>query len=392
MNNKVGVLIGTRPGIIKMSPLVHELARRDAEHIVIHTGQHYSLQMDRQIMKDVGLDEPDYHITRPAECISHAQQTAYMLIGVEKILLKEKPKVLLVCGDANTNMAGALAARKIHVEVGHVEAGLRSFDWRMPEEHNRVIIDHISEYLFAPTHRAKKYLQRDGVRGTVFVVGNTIVEATLRYSKIAKERGLSKVTGATEGKPFILLTFHREENVDSKEILNNLVQAMLNISEDYGYLIVFPVHPRTSKRLAEFAVDRRVSRMPNLRLIEPQGYLDFLAFLSQATIVLTDSGGVQEECCILQVPCVTLRESTERQETIAVGANLLAGTQKQSIIQVFDRVVKALPEIRSWPNPYGDGKASKRIIDTCLTGHPEDELSGYEYEEETYDPNLVCNG
>jgi len=246
MNNKVGVLIGTRPGIIKMSPLVHELARRGAEHIVIHTGQHYSLQMDRQIMKDVGLDEPDYHITRPAECISHAQQTAYMLTGVEKILLKEKPGILLVCGDANTNMAGALAARKIHVEVGHVEAGLRSFDWRMPEEHNRVIIDHISEYLFAPTHRAKKYLQRDGVRGTVFVVGNTIVDATLEYSKIARQRGLSKVTDATEGKPFILLTLHREENVDSKEILNNLVQALLNISEDYGYLIVFPVHPRTS--------------------------------------------------------------------------------------------------------------------------------------------------
>lgn len=371
---KVAVLIGTRPGIIKMSPLVHELRKRQVDHIVIHSGQHYSAEMDRNIMNDVGLEQPHHHIERPDHCISHAQQTAYMLTAIEDILLKEKPDILLVCGDANTNMAGALAARKIHVQVGHVEAGLRSFDWRMPEEHNRIIIDHISEYLFAPTYQAKEHLIRDGVKGEIFVVGNTIVDATLKYSKIAKQKSQSDVFKLTNGNPFVLFTLHREENVDNKNVITNLIEAVVEILAEYDLRIIFPVHPRTWKMFVQFGLDKTVLDRRNMKIIKPLGYLDFLAFLSQAKIVMTDSGGIQEESCILNVPCITLRESTERQETIKIGANYLAGTEKKKIAGVFNAVFKSAATKKKWKNPYGDGKTAKRIIDTCLYGCPGDEL------------------
>lgn len=213
MNNKIAVLIGTRPCIIKMSPLIHELNKRGTEYIVIHSGQHYSAEMDRNIMNDVGLDQPHYHIERPDDCISHAQQTAYMLTAIEDILLKEKPNILLVCGDANTNMAGALAARKIHVKVGHVEAGLRSNDWRMPEEHNRVIIDHISEYLFAPTQQTKKNLIKDNVKGKIYVTGNTIVDALEQHIEIANVKSSILENLDLVQNKYLLITIHREENV-----------------------------------------------------------------------------------------------------------------------------------------------------------------------------------
>jgi len=371
---KIAVLIGTRPGIIKMSPIVDELTRRKVPHVVIHSGQHYSLSMDRDIMRGVNLDNPQYQILRPPDCITHAQQTAYMLTGIEEVLLKEKPEVFLVCGDANTNMAGALAARKIHVKVGHVEAGLRSFDWRMPEEHNRIIIDHISEYLFAPTHRAKENLLQDGVRGKVFVVGNTIVDATMKYCESARAKEGPELSQVTRGEPYVLLTLHREENVDNEGILSEIVSAIGEICKQHEIKIIFPIHPRTKKRLREFNIEKSVERISNLELIEPVGYLEFLAYLSSATLVMTDSGGIQEESCILKVPCITIRETTERQETIQLGSNHLAGTQRDKIVRVFNSVYKS-PDLKTnWRNPYGDGQASKRIVDTCLNGRPEDEF------------------
>ena len=373
----IAVLIGTRPGIIKMSPIVDELQARDVSYLIIHSGQHYSLSMDRDIMKDVGLGKPHYQVLRPLDCISHAQQTAYMLTGIEEVLLKERPDILLVCGDANTNMAGALAARKIHVQVGHVEAGLRSCDWRMPEEHNRVIIDHISEYLFAPTQLAKRNLLKDGVTGKVFVVGNTIVDATLKYSRIAKKKKQAELSRLTKGMPYALLTLHREENVDNKEVLSNIIGAVKQISSKDRLKIIFPIHPRTKERLRAFGMQKQVEEIANLRLIEPLGYLVFLAILSEATLVMTDSGGIQEESCILGIPCLTLRESTERQETIELGSNRLAGTQEQRIVEVFESVVQSMKDRKTWKNPYGDGKASRRIVDICINGRPEDEFRGY---------------
>lgn len=371
---KVAVLIGTRPGIIKMSPLVHELKRRNANHIVIHSGQHYSEEMDKRIMQDVGLNKPDYHIRRHDSWITHAQQTAYMLTAIEEILLNERPDVLLVCGDANTNLAGALAARKIHVKVGHVESGLRSFDWRMPEEHNRVIIDHISDYLFAPTNESKRYLLEDGVKGKIFVVGNTIVDATLKYAETAKKERSPQVKELTGGKPYTLVTLHREENVDHKEILENIIDALAEIGQINENPIIFPMHPRTRKMVKEFGLMDKLLEIKLIRLVEPMTYLDFLAFLANAGLVMTDSGGLQEESCILKVPCITLRKSTERQETVKIGANQVAGTKKKKIVEKFKKVWRGRDKIGNWKNPYGDGNTSHRIIDTCLNGAPEDEF------------------
>jgi len=373
-SKKIAILIGTRPGIIKMSTLIHELERRDVNHIVIHTGQHYSENMDRIIMDNVGIKKIHYHIKRKESWITHAQQTAYMLTALEDILLREKVDLILVCGDANTNLAGALAARKIHVKVGHVEAGLRSFDWRMPEEHNRVIIDHISEYLFAPTTQAKEYLLNDGVRGKIFVVGNTIVDATTQYIEKARKEYQKRVKEVTLGNQYILLTLHREENVDNYEVLINIVEAIMLICEIFRYNIIFPVHPRTMKRIKEFGLLNKLSSIKKLKLIPPLSYLEFLGFLSYSSIVMTDSGGVQEESCILKVPCLTLRNSTERHETTRIGANLVAGTRKDKILKAFNQIYSSIDTFNDWKNPYGDGKTSKRIIDTCLKGRPEDEF------------------
>lgn len=369
---KVAVLIGTRPGIIKMAPLVHELEERDAECVLIHSGQHYSANMDRQIMEDVELGDPDYHIERPEDSVTHAQQTAYMLTHIEEALMESETDVLLVCGDANTNLAGALAARKIHVTVGHVEAGLRSFDWRMPEEHNRVMIDHISEYLFAPTEITRDHLMDDGVQGDVFVVGNTIVDSTLKYAERVPDDVTSQIDELTGGDPYVLLTSHREENVDDPDVLERVLSVVGRIGRERDLTVVFPAHPRTQKRIEEFGLQDTVDAFEQMRVVEPFQYRQFLGFLKNAEFVITDSGGIQEESCILQVPCITIRESTERPETVDVGANQVAGTVPADIRAAVNKLTD---RATAWPNPYGDGKTSQRIIDTCLHGEPRDEFT-----------------
>jgi len=371
---KIAILIGTRPGIIKMSPLADECERRGVPHILIHTGQHFSHSMDQQIMDDVGLTGVDYQIVRPEDCVTHAQQTAYMLTNIEDVLLREKPDVLLVCGDANTNLAGALAARKLHVAVGHVEAGLRSFDWRMPEEHNRVIIDHISEYLFAPTANSKKHLIDDGVQGKIFIVGNTIVDATLRHAEDRPADIERRITSLTDGEPYVILTTHREENVDDREVMLRLVLALEQISQNTDIRIVFPVHPRTALRIRNFGLQQRFDDLSQLVFSEPLGYRMFLHLLRDARFVLTDSGGIQEESCILQTPCLTLRESTERPETIRVGANRIGGTATEKIVAAFHDLTDENGSRSGWPNPFGDGKASQRIIEVCLSSELKDEF------------------
>jgi UDP-N-acetylglucosamine 2-epimerase (non-hydrolysing) len=362
-----------------MAPIVRELGNHPGtKRILIHTGQHYSASMDRQIMADVELPSPDYKITRPRNCVTHAQQTAYMLIAIERALLTERPDILLVCGDANTNLAGALAARKIHVQVGHVEAGLRSNDWRMPEEHNRVIIDHISDYNFAPTAEAKSNLESDGVKGRCFVVGNTIVDATIWATQGDRAKPKSRTANSVRRKlnepGYALVTLHREENVDSAPILRGLLQALAQASDNSDLSFVFPVHPRTRKRIGEMGLDPMVARIKRLVITKPLGYLDFLSLLKTARVVLTDSGGIQEEACILQTPCITLRDSTERWETVRVGANRVVGTDQKRVCSEFAAVAASLDGKRVWPNPYGDGCASRRIVETCIHGQPTDEF------------------
>ena len=352
------VVIGTRPGIVKMAPVFHAAAQRGLNVKLLHTGQHYSYSMDRAIMEDVDLPEPHFQIAIPDDERTHARQTARMLVGVEDILLEEKPSAILVCGDANTNFAAAVAARKLHVSVGHVEAGLRSRDWKMPEEHNRVMIDHISDFLFAPTKECSENLRTENVSGQIHVVGNTIVDATLRAEKIANGTRNTNLEHL-ERDGYVLLTAHREENVDNKAKCESFIEFLKSIKKTIGKTIVFPMHPRTEMRFKEFGFYEVVMNL--VQIVPPVQYLDFIHLISNAHIVLTDSGGIQEESCILGVPCFTLRENTERWETVQVGANVICGFDMERFMSGY--------ESRSleWTNPFGDGSSSRKIIDVVAT-------------------------
>ena len=354
LENKVCVIVGTRPGIIKFSPIIRELVSRDIPFFLIHTGQHYSYEMDKKFFEELNLPEPAYKLKGIRRCRLHGEQTGRMLIGIEKALIIEKPKIVLVGGDANTNLAGALAARKLHIYVGHVEAGLRSYDWRMPEEHNRVMIDHISDYLFAPTELAKQNLIRDNVRGKIYVVGNTIVDAVKQNLQIAKTKSEILRKLVLKPRKYFVLTVHREENVDFPENLKKIIKILYLITKHFGYPIIFPIHPRTRKRIKSLGL-----KMPRSVIVtKPLGYLDFLSLLYNCLLVLTDSGGIQEEACIVKVPCVTLRESTERPETVSVGSNIVTGLVPENVLNAIDIMISSK---REWKNPFGEN-VSKKII------------------------------
>lgn len=359
LSPKVCVVLGTRPGIVKMSPIIRALAAQKTSFFCVHTGQHYSYQMDRVFFEELGLPDPAYRVEETSKHPTHAGQTAEMMKGIEAALITERPRVVLVGGDANTNLAGALAARKLGMVLGHVEAGLRSRDWRMPEEHNRRMIDHISDLLLAPTEFAASNLRREAVEGTIFVVGNTIVDAVSQHSAIAAEKSpLLNKLGLRSGR-YALFTVHREENVDSRENLRRIATILSRLAAAKQFeSIVFPMHPRTRERLASAGLLESLSSLPGLLVTEPVGYLDFLALLASAAIILTDSGGLQEEACILRVPCVTLRENTERPETVTVGANIVAGLDAEAVMSAL---TASLARKRDWSQPLGDGRAGERI-------------------------------
>ncbi len=363
LKNKIGILIGTRPSLIKMGTLIKELEKRNLEYFVLHAGQHYSYTLNETFFEELGIKEPDHIIESTKNCSLHGEQTAEMLKGIEKVLLTEKPKIFLVCGDANFNLAGALAARKLHINLGHVEAGLRSGNWEMPEEHNRVMIDHISDFLFCPTENAKNNAIKDNVKGDIFVTGNTVVDAVLQNSKIASEK--SNILSKLEILPneYFLFTAHREENVDHENNLIKIKNILESIADKYEDMdIIYPIHPRTTKRLKEYNLKEEFENIPNLKMMKPVGYFDFLKLMKNSKIVLTDSGGIQEETCTLKVPCITLREDTERPETLEVGSNILTGLSEEKMMEAIKKMSKIK---RDWSNPFGDGKTSERIIDIC---------------------------
>jgi len=361
---KVCVVVGTRPGIIKFSPIIRELQQQNKEFFIVHTGQHYSYDMDKIFFDDLELPEPKYKLSKVKNERFHGGQTALMLKGLEDALLKEKPNIVLVGGDANTNLAGALAARKLRIPLGHIEAGLRSHDWRMPEEHNRVMIDHISDYLFAPTKQAQANLSECGIKGSVMVTGNTICDAVNQNIEIAQRKSkILKQLNLESGKYF-LFTAHREETVDDEEVFKNVLQGLQKVASQYAESIVFPVHPRTKKRIDHFGLTTLISAIYTLQIIDPPGYLDFLMLLKHCKLVITDSGGIQEESCLLQVPCVTIRENTERPETVETGGNCIAGSNPDNIVKSVNRM---LTSTKTWTNPFGEG-ASKKIVDAIQ--HP----------------------
>jgi len=355
------IILGTRPEIIKMSPLIRSCEKQGIDYFVLHTGQHYSYEMDRVFFEDLRLPAPRYNLDVGSG--SHAVQTGAIMAGVEKILSREKPDVVLVQGDTNTVLAGTLAAskcyvrgpQKLPVEVGHVEAGLRSFDRTMPEEINRIIADHVADYCFAPTDVAKKNLLHEGIdERKITVTGNTIVDAVRQNVVLSNESGNTiKNLGLSE-KGYFLVTLHRQENVDDKQRLGGIFSALARLHTTTGVPLVFPVHPRTEKMIKSFGLD-----LKGINLIPPQGFLDFLQLESHARLALTDSGGVQEETCILGVPCVTIRDSTERPETVAAGANIVAGVSPENIIKAAETM---LEKQGAWENPFGDGNAGDRII------------------------------
>jgi len=323
------------------------------DYSILHTGQHYSYHMDRVFFEQLHLPTPNYNLGVGSG--THGEQTGKMLIGIEKTLLLEKPSLVLVQGDTNTVLAGALAAYKLGIRIGHVEAGLRSYDRRMPEEMNRVLTDHCSDYLFAPTETSRENLLKEGVPSpNVFVTGNTIVDAVNQNMERVKseDKTVEKMGLTREG--YCLATVHRQENVDDPEVFSSILRGLELVSKHLNLPVVYPVHPRAEKMLQAYRLNSK------LKLIDPVEYFPFLRLERDARLVFTDSGGVQEEACILGVPCVTLRENTERPETIEVGANVLAGTDSEQILQKAQTMLQTK---RQWENPFGDGKASTKILE-----------------------------
>ena len=353
----IGIILGTRPEIIKMSPVIRECERRGIDYFILHTGQHYTYEMDRLFFEELELPNPDYNLDVGSG--SQAGQTAKIMTGVEDVLVKEAPDLILVQGDTNTVMAGALAASKLHVRVGHIEAGLRSFNRRMPEEINRVLTDHISDYLFAPTENARKNLLTEGIADRkICVTGNTIVDAVYQNLDISRKKVSILKDLDLEPREYFLVTAHRQENVDNRARLKEILRGLLGVQKEFALPVVFPVHPRTEKRIKELGIG-----IDGLNFTKPFGFLEFLQLESQAKAVLTDSGGVQEETCVLGVPCATMRYDTERPETLNVGSNVLVGADSRKILEGVRFAVTRKP---GWENPYGDGIAGKMIVMVCV--------------------------
>ncbi|AXI24691.1 UDP-N-acetylglucosamine 2-epimerase (non-hydrolyzing) [Methanofervidicoccus sp. A16] len=367
---KVGIVLGTRPEIIKLSPIIRKLEEfknNDIEYFIIHTNQHYSENLDRIFFKELNLPEPKYNLG--VGSASHGKQTGRMLEGIERVLIREKPDIVVVQGDTNSTLAGALASSKLGIKVAHVEAGLRSYDRGMPEEINRVLTDHISNYLFVPTKVAEENLRREGIRENVFLVGNTIVDATLQNIEIAERRKEEifeeEMLDIVRDRDYFLLTIHRAENTDNRRRLKSIVEGILKVAEYYDKTVVFPAHPRTENKLKKYCLWDKLKNS-NIKILEPIGYFKFLILEKYAKLILTDSGGVQEEACILKVPCITLRKNTERPETLEVGSNILVDVEKGDILEAVDTMLR---RSRNWRNPFGDGKSGERIVKILVEGY-----------------------
>ncbi|MDN7011947.1 UDP-N-acetylglucosamine 2-epimerase (non-hydrolyzing) [Methanoculleus sp. FWC-SCC3] len=340
---KVLSVVGARPQFVKCAPVSREV-REVHEEVLVHTGQHYDYLLSEVFFNDLGIPAPDHHLEVGSG--SHGVQTGRMLAAIEEVIGKEEPDLVLVYGDTNSTLAGALAAAKVHVPVAHVEAGLRSFDRRMPEEVNRVLTDHCSDLLFCPTATAVRNLAAEGVTAGVHLTGDVMVDALRENLPLAKERS----TVDLPPKGYYLATVHRASNTDDPAALRAIMGAFARLDLP----VVFPAHPRTQKKLAEYGI----APAANVRVTEPLPYFDMLALLSGARAVLTDSGGVQKEAYILEVPCVTLRENTEWVETLEDGWNVLVGADTNRIVAEAEKVAGSP---RRHSARFGDGHAAERI-------------------------------
>lgn len=355
---KIALVLGTRPEIIKLAPVVRECERRNVPCLIVHTGQHYSEQLDGVFFDDLELPEPDHHLGVGSG--SHGEQTGEMVAKIERRLLADRPDVVLVQGDTNSVLAGSIAASKLDVELGHVEAGLRSFDRDMPEETNRVLADHAADYLFAPTEESATRLEEEAIpEPRIFTTGNTIVDSVREHRRLSEEKSTILAELGLRAGQFVLMTAHRAENVDDEERFARILDGVDTLASRTGMEVVYPIHPR-----AEENVDAFDLCVPgSIETIPPLDFLDFLKLESNAALVVTDSGGVQEETCILGTPCVTVRDSTERPETLDVGSNELVGTDPEAIVAGGETM---LERESTWENPFGDGRAAERILDVLV--------------------------
>lgn len=372
-------IVGARPNFMKIAPIIDAIAahnrtgRAPIEHLLVHTGQHYDEKMSKLFFHDLGIPKPDMDLGVGSG--SHAEQTAEIMKRFEKVCLKETPTHILVVGDVNSTIACALVASKLNIRVIHVEAGLRSFDRGMPEEINRVLTDAISDYLFITEKSAKDNLLREGVAvEKIFFVGNVMIDTLLKHRERAGESRVLDELGLRDSHGYCVLTLHRPSNVDDKKTFTGLLDALLEISRDLP--VIFPVHPRTGKKIKEFGLSRHFKALPDgsvkkggIFTTGPLGYLDFLRLMANARMVITDSGGIQEETTVLGVPCVTLRENTERPVTITDGTNVLAGIGRENIVSAARASLKRLNEgdYRAAVPPLWDGKAAKRIVEVLAS-------------------------
>ena len=362
---KVINVAGARPNFMKVAPIVAAMERRQAEFqpLLIHTGQHYDETMSEAFFRDLKMPEPEVYLG--VGSASHAAQTAAIMRAFEPVVIKQKPDWVLVVGDVNSTLACALVCAKLGIKVAHVEAGLRSRDRTMPEEINRLLTDQIADLLLTPSQDADANLRAEGIpEERIRFVGNVMIDSLLEYLPIANKSRIRQDLGF-EGKDYAILTLHRPSNVDQLQVFAGILDALEEIGRRLP--IVFPVHPRTLKMIAESGLTERIRNTAGLRLTDPEGYLDFLQLLSGARLVLTDSGGIQEETTVLGIPCVTLRENTERPITVEMGTNTIAGTNPANITKAAFRALDKTPRTAA-PRvpPLWDGHTADRILDALL--------------------------
>ncbi len=359
---KIINIVGARPNFMKIAPLMDAYkAYPEVNPILVHTGQHYDKKMSGLFFRELCIPEPDINLG--VGSASHAVQTAEIIKAFEIVILKQKPDIVIVVGDVNSTIACGLVAVKMGVKLAHVEAGLRSFDRTMPEEINRLLTDSISDLLFCTEQSGVDNLKKEGVpEEKIFLVGNVMIDSLQKNMEKAKK---STILDKLElnGDSFAVLTLHRPANVDNPHIFGQILDALVVVQKDMP--VIFPLHPRTKKNLRLTTLGRRVCEMPGLRLIDPLGYLDFLKLMSSAYVVLTDSGGIQEETTILKVPCLTLRKNTERPVTVEYGFNQLVGTDTGKIISAYKKVTDVVNMDYKVP-PLWDGRTAERIVEIII--------------------------
>lgn len=353
--NSILVTVGTRPEIIKMAPIIRILQHNGIPFTFLHCGQHYDYNMSQQFIEQLALPRPD--INCKVTTLEPAQQTAQIIQKAAQVIKETKPALVLTEGDTNSTLATALAANKQKTSVGHVEAGLRSFDLRMPEEHNRCVVDHLSTLLFAPTQRSRLNLENEKVWGTIHTTGNTIIDAIKLHLPIAEKE--STIMQTVNFEEYALATTHRQENVDDPQTLKALVEAFI----EARIPIIYPVHPRPKKKLKQTKLWQKLAKSKNIQLLPPMDYFNFLVLMKHSKLIITDSGGLQEEATAPQIrkPVLVTRLSTERPEAVETGFAKVVGTEKTTILQAINQTLNTPPQLPQH-SPYGEGDAAEKIV------------------------------